>query len=304
MVEKVLELLRKILLLIEELPARIRIAANQIIVTSLSEIDENLGLIKAGEFRAGNDKDPTYGFSGVRIAYPPVIYGGERYSIVGIEDDTLQFGLRHEDGIGVFAGGLATIGATSIDINTLNYIIKHTATSGDYTRIGKLMMVLPDGESVPVWAMDLSELDATATELTTNGGFELGALTNWTKTTETYGAWSIVTSPKYGGTYAAKFTPTAYGCNGVLTSDRVGATAGSAYLFNGYLYNPVQYEWAYSKIEIKWYDDASAGTLLRTDVLGTLYTYNTTGWQTYQMTRTAPTGALSFALVITVRDVV
>lgn len=301
-IQEISDLLKEIKRKVEDLPAEIRIAANQINVTTLNEISETLGLIRAGEFRAGNNIEPGKGFTGVRIRYPGVSNGGQEYAIIGLNEDSLQFGLRTTDGAGVFAGGTATIGEDAIDINTLNYVIRQTAANGGTTRVGKLMMVVPDGATTPAWALDLSEESAGLTELVSNGGFELNATTNWTKTTETYGAWSIVTSPIYAGTYAAKWTPTAEGSLGVLTGDRISATAGNNYLVGANLYNESSYEWATIKIEVKWYDDPSAGNLLQTNVLGLYTTYNTTGWASYENTFTAPTSAQSFCFVITAKD--
>ncbi len=302
--QEISDKLREIKQLVLYLPAELRIAGNQINVTTLAEISECLGLIRAGEFRAGNNVDPGKGFTGVRICYPGVIYGTNIYAIIGVNNDVPQFGLRTSDGAGLFAGGLAIIGATAIDINTLNYIIRHTATNAGITRIGKLMMAVPSDSSTPAWMLDLSEPSATLTELVTNGGFETNDFTSWTKTTETYGAWSIVTSPIYAGTYAVKWTPTAEGSVGVLTGSRIDCTAGTNYFCSANLYNEVQYEWANVKIEVKWYDHASAGNLLRTDVMGILLTYNTTGWINYENTYNAPATALSFCYVITATDVI
>jgi len=50
------------------------------------------------DMRLGNGLQPGYGFSGIRIAYPPVTYGGVDWNLVGIENDTLQAGIRASDG--------------------------------------------------------------------------------------------------------------------------------------------------------------------------------------------------------------
>ena len=62
--------------LVDDLPSRIEIASNQIVVISgLSDIDHRLGLVTAGEFRTGNGVVPGDGFTGVRIGYPAFTYG-------------------------------------------------------------------------------------------------------------------------------------------------------------------------------------------------------------------------------------
>lgn len=50
-------------------------------------------------------------------------------------------------------------------------------------------------------------------------------------------------------------------------------------------------------VSVKWYDDASAGSLLRTDVIGT--TDNLIEWTNHSVTIDSPTGALSAEIVIT-----
>ena len=97
-IDDVIQTLKDIKDLITWLPERLRVASNQIVVTSLSEISETLGTIRAGEFRSGNGRDPGQGFSGVRIGYPPFIYDNSEYNLVGISDDELQAGISAEDG--------------------------------------------------------------------------------------------------------------------------------------------------------------------------------------------------------------
>ena len=93
----------------DELPTlilRSQIQPQQIAVgEGLSDISRRLGLIQAGEFRSGNGIEPGLGFSGVRIGYPAFTYAGEEWNIVGVENDTLQVGIRASDGKLVFGGG-------------------------------------------------------------------------------------------------------------------------------------------------------------------------------------------------------
>ncbi|MGB9881944.1 MAG: hypothetical protein ACPLPV_04135, partial [Methanomassiliicoccales archaeon] len=118
--EDILEALDKIEHELQTLPSKLLLRANQIVVWGgLSDISEQLGLIRAGEFRAGNSKDPGSGFSGVRIVSPPVLYNNEVWNIVGVENDELQFGVRASDGK-LLAGG----GSVVLDKNGV------TATSG------------------------------------------------------------------------------------------------------------------------------------------------------------------------------
>jgi len=93
----------------------IAIAADQIAITNgLSDIDANLGLVTAGEVRSGNGQLPGHGFTGTRLAYPPLTYGGKTYHLVGVNNDTLQFGLSADDGTAVAGGGNIIIDADGI----------------------------------------------------------------------------------------------------------------------------------------------------------------------------------------------
>jgi hypothetical protein len=104
--------------------------ARQVItISGLSDIAERLGLINAGEFRAGNNKPIGGGFVGTRVAWPPMRYpststaSSDDFTIVGVNVDSdsspvLQFGLSAETGQGVFGGGKVTLGVTGTVINS------------------------------------------------------------------------------------------------------------------------------------------------------------------------------------------
>lgn len=98
----------------------LRINAAQIIVGDLSQISGDLGLVKAGEFRSGVGipGDPGTPFTGVRIGYPGFIYVSQVYNIVGLDNDTLQFGLRASDGVAIFAGGAARLDNQGLNFRT------------------------------------------------------------------------------------------------------------------------------------------------------------------------------------------
>ena len=94
---------------LDALPSLIEISGNQVRVTSLNELSETLGLVMAGEFRAGNLRVPGDSFSGIRIAYPPLYYpststlSSDLYNIAGVDADTLQVGIGASDGV-LYAG--------------------------------------------------------------------------------------------------------------------------------------------------------------------------------------------------------
>jgi hypothetical protein len=78
---------------------RARVSPQQVVlVEGLSDLSRRLGLIQAGEFRAGNDKEPGFGFTGGRFGYPGFVYGGTTYFLAGVENDVLQVGMSLTDG--------------------------------------------------------------------------------------------------------------------------------------------------------------------------------------------------------------
>ena len=98
-----------------DLPAKILLKADQIyIVNGLSDVSENLGIVTAGEFRSGNRLDPGKLFSGMRMSYPPMTYGASDWNLVGVNADTLQFGVRASDGKLLAGGGAVILDSTGI----------------------------------------------------------------------------------------------------------------------------------------------------------------------------------------------
>lgn len=79
---------------------------NQILVVAgLSDLSKTLGLISAGEFRAGNSLEPGKGFTGTRLAWPEMTYSGQQWHLVGINNDVIQFGLNALTGEAWAGGG-------------------------------------------------------------------------------------------------------------------------------------------------------------------------------------------------------
>jgi hypothetical protein len=117
--QQLLDVLNDINMRVQGIASRQAIAGTTqvIVVSGLSDITPQLGLITAGEFRAGNGREPGLGFSGVRIAYPAMVYGGSQWHVVGINNDILQFGLRATDGVALAGGGVVTLDANGISIS-------------------------------------------------------------------------------------------------------------------------------------------------------------------------------------------
>lgn len=97
---------------------RSKVTPQQIVtVEGLSDISKRLGLVQAGEFRAGNGKEPGFGFSGVRLGYPSFVYAGDTYHFAGVNNDVLQVGIKADDGK-IYAGG----GDVIVDVDGVSFV--------------------------------------------------------------------------------------------------------------------------------------------------------------------------------------
>lgn len=266
----------------------------------LSDITNDLGDMRAGRFIALSigDEPTDSNACGVVIDAAGETFGDVVYNLYGLNYGSLTFGLRADDGVAVFLNGNAIIGTDGIDVtDTLKWIVRQTATNSTYTRTARIGMALPEGGGT-IPCLEMSLTSPAGTELITNGDFATGDFTGWTKTTEMMGSWIIQNG---NGVFAAISSA----CSGVLTSDRVsGITAGVNYLFESYAKSFAYIGTTITKVEVKWYDHASAGSLIQTDLLNTVSAIappsDSTKEQAASSALTAPTGALSFSIVATV----
>lgn len=132
------EILRVVSQIKDELPALVqgaKITPIQIVTSEgLSDISRRLGLVQAGEFRAGNGKEPGLGFTGVRMGYPPFTYAGSTWHIAGVNNDALQVGISATDGKLYAGGGNVTLGVDGIRISSgaTSYLAFARASDGAY----------------------------------------------------------------------------------------------------------------------------------------------------------------------------
>ena len=110
-------ILEQILFDLPFLIQRSQISPKQVvIVNGLSDLSERLGLVQAGEFRAGNGLEPGLGFSGIRIGYPAFAYNGDTWHIVGVNNDTLQVGISAANGKLYASAGGVIIDSSGVSI--------------------------------------------------------------------------------------------------------------------------------------------------------------------------------------------
>lgn len=99
-----------------------KVNPNQIQINSIADLSKYLGLITAGEFRAGNQKDPGQGFTGTRIVYPSVEYLNQFWNVITANNDAFQVGFnvngefwsgggnirQNASGLYIYSGGINT----------------------------------------------------------------------------------------------------------------------------------------------------------------------------------------------------
>lgn len=268
-----------------------KVTPNQVQLNKLSELSTNLGLVQAGEFRTGNGAKPGFGFSGTRMAYPPVWYNGNWWNVVGIERDSLQFGLRAQDGIALFAGGNAVMDSDGLKFSSLLYGLIHTATNAGNERTGKWGMVLREGSSTPALSM-VFEGPAAGSNIVVNGDGETGSVSSWT---DAQSAWETNTTSPFNGSYSIHHKPTVTTYPGLLTQVISGIFASSYYTieFAGRLvtgeFSPF--------IQLQWMDAGSS--ILRTD---TVFSSNQPSWSNRSQSIKSPAGTTQVKIILSPGD--
>ena len=121
--EQILAEIKSLNVLIAQLSTRPITGREVHVVEGLSEISEKLGLLMAGEFRAGNGIDPGKGFTGMRMGFPAFTYNGETWHLVGVNADGLMIGIRATDGAFLAAGG-------EVLIDDIGIFIQNNQSSG------------------------------------------------------------------------------------------------------------------------------------------------------------------------------
>ena len=227
--QEITDKLKEIKQLVLDLPAELRIAGNQINVTTLDEVSDCLGLIRAGEFRVGNGKEPGNGFTGMRMRYPSMTYENNYWNFVGVNEDDIQFGVDATTGRLYAADGRVLIDKTSIGIAGLLYGLQHEATYGTETRKAWLGMWLPSGSSTPTWGIIFSG-GTEGSNVIENGDAEHGDLSHWTQSGTSF---SASTDSPYAGTYCFKCDNITSGTK-TFTTDRYTCVAGTTYNFSIY----------------------------------------------------------------------
>jgi hypothetical protein len=222
-------------------------------VQQLGEISGDLGDV---QFRAVDDNAVVRTILSARNLFDEF---GINAHLAGFDAEGYpMFWISSDTGAATFLAGNAVIDNGGILITLAGPVIRSVVGA----RAGSNVMELMPGQSLYSYLMKYYN-DGGGTELVTNGDFPTD-LTSWVKTSETDGVWSVVNGQ-------ARFTFTALsltGPDGILTQ-RVAVSAGVQYNFSarGLTIDNNSYMPS-GKVQIKWYDSAVGGNLLRTDTLG------------------------------------
>lgn len=273
---------------IEALEQKVNTAVRSSIETdNLGDLSPDLGEIRMGRFLAtSSDGDPTDpDFTGVFMSADPETFGNFEYHLGGVNQGALKFGLNADTGEADFISGNAHIGTDGIDVtDTLKWIVRQTATNSTYTRTAKIGMALPEGGGT-IPCLEMSLTSPAGTELVVNGIPETD-LTGWTQTT---GTWMF-----FNGVFVC--TDDA----GLLTSDRIEVTESINYLISAAISGGGS-PGGFVSVSVKWYDHASAGTLISTDLVvkGIVNAYgDMPAAGEHEITVNAPVGALSCSIIL------
>lgn len=277
--DNILNVIRDMQIKLQQLDQR-EVAFNR-----LDEVTNDLGDQLAGRFLAlASGSEPTDpDANGAFMSALGEMFGDILIKVGIVKNGELQFGFGPE--AGVFSGGKGIINSLGILMDGLNFLLRQTATNEGISRIGKLSMLLPDGEKTPAYALEYST--PAGTELLTNGGAETGDFTGWTDFAHVNGIWQVIGSGVYEGSYCFAFVPTGSNSNGWLISEPSTVTELKNYLMSGRcamkgIGAPTR------SVIVEWLN--SGGTILRTDQL-VPEEYIGIGWVYFEKVFTAPAGA-------------
>lgn len=264
---------------------------SSISVGSLDELSEDMGDIYKGRFLAllagvnPTDEDATGAF----MSALGETFGDLNVRIGVVQNGVFQAGLT-DLGYIAFLGGNGLIDALGININALVYAYIQTMTAGGVTRIGRVGSWLQGDDTQPSFGLRFT--DEGSSELVVNGTFDTD-LSNWIEGGSASGSFGCASgrarylcNPPTGGT-------------DTLTSDRIVVSDTNRYNYHAEMEVASGFpgRTINSVLSMKWYDNTSGGSLLRTDTLGTI-TSNISLVSTGVFV--PPAGALSCEFVLSV----
>src|SRR3990167_10099877 len=126
----------------------------------LSDIAPDLGVIESGEFRVGNGVTPGAGFTGGRMAWPEMEYGGQNFFLAGVSNDVIQVGLGIDDGKLYAGAGNVLLDANGLKLTDVTFgRVRWYTDSAFNNAIG---YVLGQGNGASIQSMIVSTAAATS----------------------------------------------------------------------------------------------------------------------------------------------
>lgn len=266
-------------------------------VQVLSDITDDIGEVRAGDFLTASSGYPDDGeYTGGFMSAAGYVFNEAIYHTGGVYAGALQWGANNTDGKFYFAGGAATLDGSGITINEPGMVYRHQATAGGETRQLDMGLFVTTGGTTPSAGWQYYE---PGVEAVINGDFATNDLTGWTATNTDAG------NTISASTGICEFSARANtGSPLTLTSDRTTAIVGGG-VGNFSIDVPAQgfapgfTSADYVKCVVNWYDDPSAGSLVRTDTIFDVK-YPNTASSNYSQVLTSPATSESCEIVITV----
>ncbi len=278
-----------------ELKRRLQILEQRNVnVGALDElVSVDLGVMRAGNFLAlVTAREPTYAdATGVFLSAAGEAFGNVLAHLGGVNLGQLQFWLNSLDGSAGFSGGAGRIDLDGINLDGIRYALRHYATDPDGLNpsYGRFEMLYENGKTIPSLAITFMDGSSPA-NLVANPCFETGDFTNWTAGAD----WYVVSGGSHEGTYHAEcgyYPPSGVSIK-TLASDRFSVAALTNYSVTAVMRIVAGAPLIAETIDayIYWYDDPTAGTLIRIDGIGS---QSGTTWTVFQRNLQAPVGAQS-----------
>jgi hypothetical protein len=270
--------------------------------STLDLISDDMGIQRSGEFRSG-EGEPGDGFTGVRLGYPGYEYNGKTFIFVGVNADGFVLGVNLATGGLEAANGMLVLDETGVRLLDVDdqYLIDVGIPGNPQTRYKMAFEGIVsqyDKDDIPShFAGAFTNAKENSYESITNGGFELGNLSNWTP--DDANEWSVVDTLPHNGVYCAEGTIDS-SADRTLTSDRFSAASGVAHHFSGF--GKASTTSITGIAYVDWYDAFPGGSLVSTEVIaGSIFSLS---WGNFSRYLVAPAGAhgASIRFVITSTD--
>ncbi len=160
---------------------------------SASDAAADAGLFQVGNYQSGTGSLEGGDLTGTAMVWPGVVINGVTYTLVGMNNGYLEFGLSAVDGTATAGAGAVILSREGIEIPDAGDAI----TFDDTPNLGHAFLSYINSNA------QLTTYNVTTeTNQVTNGDFETGSFSSWTVTHAAGGTSSVVSGQGYNSTYA------------------------------------------------------------------------------------------------------